>query len=137
MKVQIGDTAVLFVWRVNGKVHHHAPAHKVLQQKLPRQSDVPLHGKLVLQGNVKAVRKLRFLATLGFFDRIPESFSVCILRRCMGWQKDFRTDYAALAGVVAVLAVVFAVQLFPGAVGGSSHGRLPRAALDLGYMKME
>ena len=55
----------------------------------------------------------------------------------MGRQQDFRTDHAALAGVVAVLAVVFAVQLFPGTVGGSSHGRLPSAALDLGHMKMK
>ena len=55
----------------------------------------------------------------------------------MGWQQDFRTDHTALAGVVAVLAVVFAVQLFPGAVGGSSHGGLPRTALDLRHMKMK
>ena len=55
----------------------------------------------------------------------------------MGRQQDFRTDHTALFGVVAVLAVVFAVQLFPGTVGGSSHGRLPRAALDLRHMKMK
>ena len=55
----------------------------------------------------------------------------------MGRQQDFRTDHAALAGVVAVLAVVFAVQFFPSAVGGSSYGRLPRAALDLRHMKMK
>ena len=137
MKVGIGNAAVLFVWRVNGEVHHHAPAHKIVQQKLPCQSDVLLHGKLVLQGNVKAVRKLRFLSTLGFFNRIPEGFTVCILRWRVGWQQDFGADHAALAGVVAVLAVIRTVQLFPGAVGSSSHGRLPRAALDLRYMKMK
>ena len=109
VKVRIGNTAVLLVGRMNRKVHHHPSAHKVLQQKLPCQSDVLLHRKLVLQGNVKAVCKLGFLPTLGFLDRVPEGFTVCILRRCMGWQKDFRTDHAALAGVVAVLAVVFAV----------------------------
>ena len=54
----------------------------------------------------------------------------------MGQQQDFRTDHAALAGVVAVLAVILAVQLFAGAIGGSGHGRLSGAALDLGYMKM-
>ena len=137
MKVRIGNAAVLFVWRVNGKVHYHAPAHKVLQQELPCQSDVFLHGKLVLQGNVKAVRKLRFLSTLGFLDRVPEGFTVCILRWCMGRQQDFRADHAAFAGVVADLTVVFAVKLFPGTVGGSCHGGLPRAAFDLGYMKVE
>ena len=55
----------------------------------------------------------------------------------MGRQQDFRTDHAAFSGVVADLAVVFTVQLFPGAVRGSSHGRLPRAALDLRHMKMK
>ena len=52
-------------------------------------------------------------------------------------QQDFRTDHAALSGVVTVLAVIRAVQLFPGAVGGSSHGGLSRAALDLRHMKMK
>ena len=137
MKVRIGNAGVLFVWRVNGKVHHHAPAHKILQQKLPCQSDVLLHGKLILQGNVKAVRKLRFLSALGFLHGVPECFTVCILWRRMGRQQDFRADHAAFAGVVADLAVVFAVQLFPGTVGGRRNSGLPRAALDLRYMKME
>ena len=34
-------------------------------------SDILLHGKLVLQGNVKAVCKLRFLPTLGFLYGVP------------------------------------------------------------------
>ena len=55
----------------------------------------------------------------------------------MGRQQDFRADHAAFAGVVADLAVVLAVQLFPGTVGGRRNSGLPRAALDLGYMKME
>lgn len=62
---------------------------------------------------------------------------VCILWRRMGRQQDFRADHAAFAGVVADLDVVFAVQLFPGTVRGSSHDRLPRAALDLRHMKMK
>lgn len=33
--------------------------------------------------------------------------------------------------------IILAVQLFAGAIGGSSHGRLSGAALDLGYVKME
>jgi len=104
---------------------------------LPRKVDVLLHGKLVLQGNVKAVCKLCFLSALSFFHGVPERFAVCVFRRCVGRQQDFRADHAALAGVVAVLAIVFAVQFLPGAIGGSSHGRLSGAALDLGYMKMK
>lgn len=50
---------------------------------------------------------------------------------------SFRTDYTALAGVVAVLAVVFAVELFAGTVGGCGNGGLSGAALDLGDMKMK
>ena len=55
----------------------------------------------------------------------------------MGRQQDFRTDYTALFGVVAVLAVVFAVELFAGTVGGCGNGGLSGAALDLGDMEME
>ena len=81
MKVRIGNVDVLLVGRMNSKVHHHLSAHKVLQQKLPCQSDILLHGKLVLQGNVKAVRKLRFLPTLGFLHGVPERFAVCVFWR--------------------------------------------------------
>ena len=48
-----------------------------------------------------------------------------------------RADHTALAGVVAVLAIIFAVQFFAGAVGGGCHNRLPGASFDLRYMKME
>ena len=137
MKVGIGNAAVLLIWLMHGEVHYHAPAHKVLQQKLPCQSDVLLHGKLVLQGNIKAVGKLRFLSALGFFHGVPERFTVCVFRRGVGWQQDFRTDHTALTGVVAVLAVILAVQLFSGTVGGRRHGGLSRAAFDLRHMKME
>ena len=51
-------------------------------------------------------------------------------------QQDLGTDHAAFAGVVAVLAVILAVQFFAGAVGGGCHNGLPCAAFDLGYMKM-
>ena len=71
MKVRIENAAILFVGRVNGEVHHHAPAHKLLQQKLPCKFDVLLHGKLVLQSNVKAVCKLRFLSPFRFLYLVP------------------------------------------------------------------
>ena len=71
MKVGIGNAAVLLVGRVNSEVHHHAPAHKIVQQKLPCKFDVLLHGKLVLQSNVKAVCKLRFLSSFCFLHLIP------------------------------------------------------------------
>ena len=54
----------------------------------------------------------------------------------MGRQKDFRTNYTALVGIVAVLTVILAVQLFTGAIGGRCHNRLPLAAFDLIYMEM-
>ena len=54
----------------------------------------------------------------------------------MGRQQDFGTDYAALFGVVTVLAVVFAVQLLAGAIGGRCNGGLSCAALDLCHMEM-
>ena len=103
---------------------------------MPRKVDVLLHGKLVLQGNVKAVCKLRFFATLGFLYGVPERFTICVFWWRMGREQDFRADHAALAGVVAVLAVVFTVQLFAGAIGGRCNGGLSCAALDLCHMEM-
>ena len=118
MEVQVLDAAILLARRMNGKVHHHAPAHKVLQQKLPCKVDVLLHGKLVLQGNIKATCKLGFGVFLNILHGVPECFPICLLRWGMGRQQDFSADHAALAGVVAVLAVVFTVQLLAGAIGG-------------------
>ena len=54
----------------------------------------------------------------------------------MGRQQDFRTDHAALFGVVAVLTVVFAVQLFAGTIGGRRNSGLSCAAFDLCHMEM-
>ena len=71
MEVRVGYASVLPVWLVYGEVNHHAPAHKVLQQKLPCKSDIFLKGKFILQGNVKAVCKLGVLSTLGFFHGVP------------------------------------------------------------------
>ena len=137
MEVGIGNAAILLVGRMNSEVHDHAPAHKLLQQKLPCETDVLLHGKLVLQGNIKAVCKLGFLSTLRFFHGVPERFPVSVFRRGVGGQQDFRTDHAALAGVVAVLAVVFTVELFAGTVGGCRNGGLSGATFDLSDMKMK
>ena len=54
----------------------------------------------------------------------------------MIWQQDFSADNTALVGVVAVLAVILAVQLLAGTIGGRCDGRLPCAAFDLVNMKM-
>ena len=55
-----------------------------------------------------------------------------------GTAKGFQSrSHAAFSGVVADLAVVFSVQLFPGTVGGRRHSGLSRAALDLCHMKMK
>ena len=40
MKVRVRNTAVLLVRLVDGKVGNHAPAHKLLRNKLPCKSDV-------------------------------------------------------------------------------------------------
>ena len=54
----------------------------------------------------------------------------------MGRQKDFCINHATFVGVVAVLAVILAVQLFTGAIGGRCDGGLSCAAFDLIYMEM-
>ena len=42
-----------------------------------------------------------------------------------------------LVGVVADLAIVFAIQFLPGSVGGGRDNRLSRAPFDLGNVEME
>ena len=54
----------------------------------------------------------------------------------MIWKKDFFADDTALVGVVAVLAVILAVQFFAGTIGGRCDGGLSCAAFDLVNMKM-
>ena len=54
----------------------------------------------------------------------------------MGRLKDFCINYAALVGVVAVLAVILAVQFFSCSVGSRCDGGLTFAAFDLIYMEM-
>ena len=54
----------------------------------------------------------------------------------MGRQKDFRINHAALVGVVAVLAVILAVQFFSRPVGSGGNNGLTLAAFNLIYMKM-
>lgn len=40
MEVGVGYAPVLLVGLVYGEVHHHAPAYKMLQQKLPCKGDI-------------------------------------------------------------------------------------------------
>lgn len=56
---------------VNGEVHHHATTDKMLGEELSGQSNVFLLGKFILKGNIEAVRKLRFLSFLNFFNSVP------------------------------------------------------------------
>ena len=133
----VGDAPVLLVGLVYGEVHHHAPADKLLQQKLPCKGDVFFQRKLVLQGNIKAVRKLGVLAALGGFQRVPQGLPVLVFGRGLRGQENIGADHAALAGVVAVLAVAFTVKPLPGAVGGGRDGRLSGAALHLRDRQMK
>ena len=54
----------------------------------------------------------------------------------MSWQQDFCADDTALVSVIAILAVIIAVQFFTGTIGGRCDGRLSCAAFDLVNMKM-
>ena len=49
----------------------------------------------------------------------------------MGRQHDFRSDHAALFGVIADFSIVAAVETLPGSVGCAGNGALTGAALDL------
>ena len=54
----------------------------------------------------------------------------------MGRQQYLCADNAALVGVVAVLAVILAVQFFACSVGSGCNNGLTFAAFDLIYMEM-
>ena len=136
MEVGILDSPVLRIRGMDGEIHDHAPADKLLHKKLPGQGDILLQGQLVLQGNVKAVGKLGLLVFLHLLNRIPEGLPIRVFLGSMIWQENFRTDHAALPGVITVFAVIFAVQSFPGPVRCGSDGRLSGAALDLGRVEM-
>ena len=93
--------------------------------------------KKEMQGNVKAICKLGFLAALGPLYGVPEGGPVLVLGGGLGRQENVGADHAALVGVVAGLAVVFAVKFLPGSVGGGRDNRLSRTPLDLGDMEVE
>ena len=136
MKVRVRNTAVFCIRLVDGKVSNHAPAHKLLGYKLPCKSDVLIERKFVLQGNVKVIRKLCFLAALGPLHGVPEGGAVLVLSRGLGREKNLRTDNAAFAGVVADFTIVFTVKFFPGSIGGGRDNRLSRAPFDLGNVEV-
>ena len=133
----VKDAAVLFVWLVNGEVGNHATAHKLLGNKLPCKSDVLIKRKFVLQGNIKAICKLGFLAALGLLHGVPEGGAVFVLGGGLGRQEDVCADHAALVGVVANFIVIFAVKFLPGAVGGGRDHGLSGAPFDLGDVEVE
>ena len=104
------------------------------QSPRKRLRPVLLHGKLVLQGNVKSVGKLRFSRSAS----PPRSIRFRGQRKRVEHEMaaGFRNRLRRPFGVIAVLAVMLTVQLFAGAIGGSSHSRLSGAALNPGHMKM-
>ena len=69
-----------FVWRVYCKICDHAPADKLLGDETPCQFDVLIHGGLILECNVEAVRQLCLGVLLHLLHRIPECFPVFVLR---------------------------------------------------------
>jgi len=137
VKVWVRDAAVLLVRLVDREVGNHAPADKLLGYKLPYKRDVFFHRKLVLQGNIEAVRELGFFAALGLLHGVPKSLAVGVFGRGVRRQDNVRTDHAALVCVVADLAVVFAIEILTGAVGRGRDHRLSRAPFDLGDVEMK
>ena len=73
----------------------------------------------------------------GLLHGVPEGGAVLVLVGGLGRQENVCADHAALVGVVADLAIVFAIQFLPGSVGGGRDNRLSRAPFDLGNVEME
>ena len=131
MKMRVRDAAVLFLRAVKSKVGNHAFCHKLLLYELPRQLHVFFQRQFILHGNIKGIGKLCFWMFLAVLHSIPEGRPVKIYFRRMGRQHDFRSDHAALFGVVADFSIVAAVKTLPGSIGCAGNGALTGAALDL------
>ena len=71
MKVRIIDAAFFSLRFVNGEVHHHASADKMLGEELSCKGNVFFLGKFILKGNVEAVGELCLLSFLHFFNGVP------------------------------------------------------------------
>ena len=131
MEMRVRDTAVLFLLAVKSKIGNHAFCHKLLLHELPRQFHVFFQRQFILHGNIKGIGKLCFWMFLAALHSIPEGRPVKIYFRRMGRQHDFRSDHAALFGVVADFSIVAAVKAIPGSVGCAGNGALTGAALYL------
>jgi hypothetical protein len=70
-------------------------------------------------------------STLAFSKAFHRADGSAYSRRRMGRQENVRADHTALAGVVAVLAVILARQSLPGSVGSRSESGLSSASLSL------
>ena len=90
---------------MKSKVGNHAFCHKLLLYELPRQLHVFFQRQFILHGNIKGIGKLCFWMFLAVLHSIPEGRPVKIYFRRMGRQHDFRSDHAALFGVVADFSI--------------------------------
>ncbi len=92
----VGDAAALLVQLMDGEVANLSPAHKLFRHKLSCQDDVFFHRKLVLQGNIKVICKLGFLAAIDLLHDAPEGGAILVLGRDLERQKNACADHAAL-----------------------------------------
>ena len=70
------------------------------------------------------------------FGGVPQGVAVCVLRRGVGRQHDFRVDDFAFMGIVFLLLVVLGKQPFAALVGSGSNGGLAFAPLDDSQIKV-
>ena len=71
VEVGIIDAAFFFLRFVNGEIHHHATADKMLGEELSCEGNVFFLGKFILKGNIEAVGELCFLSFLHFLNGVP------------------------------------------------------------------
>ena len=71
VEVWVVDAAFFSFRFVNGEVHHHATADKMLGEELSGKGNVFFLCKFILKGNVEAVGKLCFLSFLCFLHGVP------------------------------------------------------------------
>lgn len=87
MDVGVRCASFLGFGEVNGVVGNHRLRHKILQDELPCDGKVFLHGEFILKGEVKAVGKLGLGMLLHLLNGIPEGLPVCVLPGTWGGKR--------------------------------------------------
>ena len=129
MRVRLG-----LAIRANVPMHIEVGDHALFDElglgKFARQLDALFLGQLARNGEFDLAGKLRVLALLRGFDRVPELFAVGKFLWCAFGQQHFGMDDPVLVGEVMVAVEPFVMQPLGSAISSSGHRAAPARPAD-------